>query len=183
MKDMILAKNLRFLREHRNLTQEDAAEKIGVKLRALQYQEAGNPPNRNNLQKYLDFYGCDKGWLLTGKGKPFYNNQEIDESGLHESEIVEYNTEDPFLKAISGLKEIFSSGDQTIITAIQSNIRAFQLTIRNNALIKKQASDIQALKDAYNQNQDEHEHLKKQYADLKTIVDQLDYKKKHVENL
>jgi len=77
MKDIVLADNLRYLRKEKGLTQQEAALKIGVKLRALQSHESGQPPNRNNLQKYLDFYGCNKIWLTDGVGERFPEKERV----------------------------------------------------------------------------------------------------------
>jgi len=63
------------------LTQDVAALKIGIKYRTYQTHEAGQIPNRNTLKKYIDFYGCDRNWLLTGEGEPYINKEIISAGG------------------------------------------------------------------------------------------------------
>ncbi len=53
---------------------------------------------------------------------------------------------DDFGKAVSGLKEIFDSGDPVLIPAIQANIHAFQISVRREAHIQEQTKEINDLK-------------------------------------
>jgi transcriptional regulator with XRE-family HTH domain len=82
-----VGKRLKRLREVKLFTQIEAARNIGISTRSLQYHENGELPNQNNLQKYIDFYGCDRDWLLTGKGEPFNKERRIlgaaDPDGLY----------------------------------------------------------------------------------------------------
>ena len=53
---------------------------------------------------------------------------------------------DDFGKTVSGLKEIFDSGDPVLIPAIQANIHAFQISVRREAHIQEQTKEINDLK-------------------------------------
>ncbi|MBW2052742.1 MAG: helix-turn-helix transcriptional regulator [Deltaproteobacteria bacterium] len=67
---------LKYLRERLKLNQTEAAINIeGISYGSLQRHEAGHWPNQNNLQKYIDFYGCDRNWLLTGEGEPYIKDR------------------------------------------------------------------------------------------------------------
>lgn len=79
VKDKDFGARLRSLRKRLGLTQTVVAQKVGISYKALQDHEGGGRPNRNNMKKYLDFYGCDEAWLLFGKGGPFQggNDKEL----------------------------------------------------------------------------------------------------------
>lgn len=70
-KDKKFGARLQLLREIFKLTQVIAAKKVNVGYKSLQNHEGGRWPSQKNLQRYVDFYGCDKDWLMTGQGKPF----------------------------------------------------------------------------------------------------------------
>lgn len=61
---------LRKLREARQLTQDQVAEKIGVRQGSYTQLETGKTktPRSSNLAKYARLYGVDPEWLMTGKG-------------------------------------------------------------------------------------------------------------------
>jgi len=71
MKDKMFGRRLFMLRNRLELTQDEAAKKIGVSYSAIQSNEAGQRPNSNNLHKYVSFYECSMSWLLTGEGQPY----------------------------------------------------------------------------------------------------------------
>lgn len=64
-----LNERIALLRTRAGLTLEEAAQAIGIKYTTYVKYEYGNRPNRKNLKKIIDFYGCDEAWLLTGEGK------------------------------------------------------------------------------------------------------------------
>jgi len=66
----MLPERLKWLREKRGLTQGEAAHGIGVSLRSLANHESGRSPGKSSIKLYIDFYGCDRNWLLTGEGEP-----------------------------------------------------------------------------------------------------------------
>jgi len=151
MKDRALGNRLKFLRNNMRLTQKEAAFKIGFKLRALQSHESGQWPNRNNMQKYIDFYQCDRVWLLTGDGEQFENDEFI-KKPVGEP-VVKYKIaaapDDPFARSVSGLREIFNSQDQVLISAIQANIQAFRLAVQREHQTQHQSIELHKLKEEY----------------------------------
>ena len=139
--DKDFGNRLQWLRENMHLKQTEAAEKTGIKVRSMQSHEVGQWPNRNNLQKYIDFYGCNKVWLLTGEGEPFPGE------GVREP-VAEYKAaDDPFARSVSGLRQIFESRDQALIAAIQINIQAFQLSVQKDLQMQRQSQEIKDLKE------------------------------------
>ena len=163
MKDIAFGNRLNLLRKKKQLIQVDAARLIGVSYKSLQDHEGGRWPNKNNLQKYIDFYRCDRNWLLTGLGEA-YINKDMDVAGAHQvaEHAADYaggHSSDPFADAVSGLKEIFDSRDPILIPALEANIRAFRISARREKQINDQATEIKALRS-------ECEGLKKRLAAL-----------------
>lgn len=160
MKDRAFGKRLKKLRETAGLIQPEVAQKTGLGYSTVQNNEAGQRPNQNNLQKYIDLYGCTKIYLLEGI-EPIYQNPDLPEDVSKEALYNkvemrdmhtaapggEYNADmDDFGKAASGLKEIFDSGDPVLIPAIQANIHAFQISVRREVHIQEQTNEINDLK-------------------------------------
>jgi len=73
----MISERLKWLREQKKLSHEAAAAKIGVSLRSLFNHEAGKKPGKGSLKLYIDFYGCDRNWLVTGEGDPFKKEEMI----------------------------------------------------------------------------------------------------------
>lgn len=163
MKDKEFGSRLKRLRKDAGLKQTKAAPMIGVAYSTLQNNEAGQKPNQNNLQKYIIFYGCCKDWLLTGIEPVYQKDDESTEAvGIsRDKKKVEYNADmDDFGKAVSGLKEIFDSGDPILIPVAQAGIHAFQISVRREAQNHEQAKEIN--------------HLKKECDDLKERLSSLE---------
>ncbi len=55
-------------------------------------------------------------------------------------DFKEFKEDETFGRAVSGLKAIFDSGETNLISAIQDNIYAFQLSIPGVCQTKQQAS-------------------------------------------
>lgn len=70
-KDLDLGNRIAWLRKDRGLEQKEAASAIGINYGTYQHYEYGNHPSRKLLSFILQFYGCDKSWLLTGEGVPY----------------------------------------------------------------------------------------------------------------
>lgn len=134
MKDKVFGKRLRSLRKQRKLMQTEAAPLIGVSYSSLQNHEAGRLPSRTTLAKYLNFYCCDRDWLVTGKGLPFLE----DRAGGHTAfgkpttvpgkaqKPIEAITQDPLIEAITLLKEIVDYQDERITSILLSGLRSVQ---------------------------------------------------------
>ena len=105
-------------------------------------------------------------WLMENRGEPFpgareeypevcgpevdtplYNKVEDLIDRVAEPVAVYAGGVDDFGKAAAGLKEIFDSRDPVLIPAIQSNIRAFQISVRREHRIQQQANKISALEE------------------------------------
>ena len=195
MHDKLFGNRLKQLRKISGLTQEDVARLLDIKIRTYQNHEAGQWPNRRTQEKYITFYGCHKGWFLTGDGVPykddiskndfkFNRNKLQDGEGLwgktHHREvegtrltITEFEpkdgqAQDPFLAAITDLREIFDSRDQVLIPAIQANIRAFQLSARREHQNARQARQIKALQDECDELKKRFDTLEKTYTETST---------------
>lgn len=68
------------------MTQKDVAFKTGIRLSATRSHESGQWPNRNNQDRYLNFYKCDKNWFLTGDGVPYDIEVDVhDQVGVGDS--------------------------------------------------------------------------------------------------
>src|SRR4030042_2363138 len=150
MIDKAFGNRLISLRKRLDLTQNKAAELIGVSYSSLQGHEGGRWPNRNNQEKYINFYSCDRNWFKTGLGEP-YINKDRSVAGAHQ--VAEHAADyagghgsDPFADAVSGLKEIFDSRDPILIPALEANIRAFRISARRENQINAQAPEIKALR-------------------------------------
>ncbi|WP_035711003.1 helix-turn-helix domain-containing protein [Salibacterium aidingense] len=61
----ILAKRIKYLREHNGLAQKHVAEKLGIKNNTLSGYEAGRrEPDASTLNKIAEFYGVSVDYLL-----------------------------------------------------------------------------------------------------------------------
>lgn len=161
-----LGERLRYLRERKNITQPQLADFINISYSSVQKHEADSGMNKSNFKKYLDFYECDRDWLLTGKGDPFPGQAEYaaaEPDGLWgktdtlKSGDVKYNVtvygdddqqahgSDPFLEDVSFLKEIYDYQDGDIIDAIRQNLKTFVRTVRREKLVDQQNKKINDL--------------------------------------
>ena len=137
-------------------------------------------PGNNTIKKYCEIYNCSRKYLLLGQidhipvetlffeenkpelqdGDGLYENildlkvkkfpliiKELErEEGRWEKVIGIHINED----VIVGLREIFDSNDPALISAIQANIRAFQIAIRRKDRNIQLAQQIKTLQDVCN---------------------------------
>ena len=62
---MIFNKRLKMLREENNLTQEKAAQELGIPLRSYNRLEAdGNKTHYDTMKKTADYYNVSVDWLM-----------------------------------------------------------------------------------------------------------------------
>lgn len=62
-----IAKRLRWLRQQKSVTQPEAAQSVGARLRTLQLWEAGSTlPESKTLRRIAAFYGTTTQWILHG---------------------------------------------------------------------------------------------------------------------
>jgi len=126
MSDISFGGRLKLLRKNAQLTQVDAARLIHISYKALQDHEGGRWPNKNNLEKYIEFYGCDQNWLLTGLGAR-YKSDTMEGGPLRTGEsVAEYiKVDTPGLgQAVEMLATILASGNQVFSQAVMLSLRA-----------------------------------------------------------
>jgi transcriptional regulator with XRE-family HTH domain len=175
MNDIAFGNRLKYLREARKLTQPKLAELVGMSYSAIQKHEAGSGVNKTTLNRYVIFYKCDRSWLLTGQGEPFMVEVLRDESlnivtdkgtpiyrhtqdfgvpceaisaeqaAARKADAARNAALDSFAESISGLREIYNSGDVLLIQAIEVNIRAFRQEAHREKIIREQALKINRL--------------------------------------
>lgn len=62
---MIFNERLKMLREENNLTQEKAAQELGIPLRSYNRLEAdGNKTHYDTMKKIADYYNVSVDWLM-----------------------------------------------------------------------------------------------------------------------
>lgn len=174
MKDKAFGNRLKYLRQKRGLVQTELAPLIGISYKAIQDHEGGRWPNQKNRQKYLDFYGCDEDWLLTGKGEPYNKgidegNRTADGEGLwgqtrhHDVDGKQIDvtlftppdsqsessppSPDPFAKGVGALRTIFDSHDPLLISTIRANLTTFEQAAIKHRQLHEQFIRIQKLED------------------------------------
>jgi transcriptional regulator with XRE-family HTH domain len=142
-------------------TQTEFAIDIGTTLRTYQhYESGGRRPNPDTLKIISDKYHKSIEWILSGKDKESYSQSLAEPPRFSVADIPlgyenHKNGIDPYIQAISDVKEIFDSGDPILIPAIQANLHAFK-----RALLRERQFE-QILK--------ENEELKVRLFNLETI--------------
>jgi transcriptional regulator with XRE-family HTH domain len=71
LKDKAFGDRLKKLRKDKGLNQFEVSAALKIGHSSVQRHEAGNWPSPNVLDKYILFYECDRGWLLSGRGDPY----------------------------------------------------------------------------------------------------------------
>jgi len=154
---MSIGQRIKMLRTLKGLSQQQLADSVGVSLSTIQKHESNGWPSRRTQERYLEFFGCDRTWFLTGEGDPYPEGQEKievrqQESGegerswmMREANQGLKNKTDTLTQAMAGLSEIFYSGDPILVSAIIANIRAFQVAARREQQIRQQADKIAGL--------------------------------------
>ncbi len=159
MKNKDFGNRLQYLRVQRKLTQPEASKQIGLSYSAIQGHEGGGFPNRNNLQKYIDFYRCDEVWLKTGQGEPYpdgpkqppiYKVETINHQvAAPESEYEKHGGWKPReIKVSIEIKKTIDilESDTVYATALVANINAFHQAIKTEHKLADQAAEIEILK-------------------------------------
>jgi len=166
MKDKEFGNRLKHLRNRLKLTQIDASNKIGISYKGIQLHEGGGWPNRNNLQKYIDFYKCNKAWLTTGEGEPFpkmgdgtepalYNKVKESISTFEAMTKNEINKSDLLKKTIDILES-----DSIYRAALASNINAFHYSIQTENKLSNMDARMSSLESQMADLIDENKKLK-----------------------
>lgn len=75
---MDMGKRLKAARKYAGLTQQQLADRIGIKQQSYQKAECGVTKMPENLRGIADVCGVEFNWLLTGDGLMVVNKSEID---------------------------------------------------------------------------------------------------------
>jgi len=151
-----VGKRLKIARDQAGLTQEQAAELLGISVRAVQDHESdAHRPGNNTINGYVKIYSCEKDWLLGIK-------KGIDYGLGRDEKLPEVRTTeekygvDLSVQAGILLSNILSSGDQVMTQAIMSNLRAFNQAVNTQRKDKNRITKLE----------EECEDLKKRVAAL-----------------
>lgn len=103
----LIGSRIKFLRELRNLSQEDFAKSLGIDISRghISRIEAGrNMPSAEFIKSVADIYNISADWILTGRGKGPEENQTHPEPYIsQEIDVVDFRG--IFLSNIDDLKE------------------------------------------------------------------------------
>jgi len=144
MDDFILGKNLKSLRQNKNITQPELAKRIGISLSSIQKHEAGSGISKRLLEKYVKFYGCDRNWLLTGIGEP-YIKKDREENNIPQlrKSVEEYKIGTPRLgQAVDMLATILESGNDALIHSLISHLAASKEAVNQMKNQNQQISNL-----------------------------------------
>ena len=171
-----LGKRLIEARKKKFLTQLQAADLVGINERSLQGHELNeHRPGNNTIVRYVRIYECNKEYLLTGKGKFSLNNNKKDGEIRGDKRVGEgfrsvrsitgeYSVS-PYGEASDGLRDIFNSGEQVLISAIQANIRAFQVAAHREHQNAQQSQKIKDLEEKCDEFKKRLEYLERKLED------------------
>ncbi len=176
-----------FIVKKDKLSNQKIADDLNIDVgRVNSYRTKRAYPKTDFIGKFCNKYKISHEWYAWGDGEPFAGAREeypevcgppinndvekaagyVGEKGtLPVSEGEEYIL-DPFGQASTGLREIFNSKDIILISAIQANIRAFQLSIRRERQIQQQANEIISLKKKCDILENENKDIKERLAAL-----------------
>ena len=142
-KDPESARRFQMLRDKLKLDQKPLAKKLGLGVSTVQNCEAGYSYSRRTLKRYVEVSGCNRTWLLTGEGEPFPGEQF---TGVSEAPQSYTTPSDPLVSAISILKQIYDSNDQTLIQVITLNLLVFQRFLKLHTEISRQSKELDILR-------------------------------------
>ena len=146
--------------------QREVAKEAGISISSYQQAEKGFIPGRAVLTALSEYFNKPKKYIEKGQVAPGPEAAApFRESKL---ELQDGQAQDPFLAAITDLREIFDSRDQVLIPAIQANIRAFQLSARREHQNTRQAHQIKALQDECDELKKRIDTLEKTCAETST---------------
>ena len=163
-----------------SISQKEFAKNIGVHVTTLQLYETGNIPKGDVLQRIHSMFGVSIDWLLTGEGEPYVNKERtvipadgrelLGEDLWKKTGNKDDQGQDPFLSAISDLREIFNSKNPNLIFTAQAGINTLQHSVLLERQNIQQSKEIKDLKD-------ECDALKKRLAKMEKQIKPRDPKK------
>ncbi len=154
---------LKILRKSWELTQKNMAARIEIAVSTYQYYERGERDIPSRVLHRITTFGVNPNWLLTGEGEIFCINEQeastpqtfTDEDedsyrGIWHRTYVQRLPDaikSLSLSAFERLSRIYSSGNQALIRAINSNLEAFSEALSEKEQIIELKSRITALED------------------------------------
>ncbi len=167
-----ISDRLRWLRNLHGIKSKAAlAAAADIKYGAYQRWEYGGHPNRKNINKLAQFYGCSRAWLETGEGVPYPDHpQERPESYSAEPSSplvikefsIQYDKEGiekiNIDEAIGKTYKILRSGTPYAV-ALYLNISLFSSALDTGAALKICQDEIKELKTQVNKLQEQVDRL------------------------
>jgi transcriptional regulator with XRE-family HTH domain len=160
-----------------SLSLKDFAQRIDPAKKSSYDWESGKAmPGASTLEKIHRVFGININWLLTGEGDPFLNQDNpanIKDPGMVNPLIAATSlpgsrhmpgATDPFMDAISGLREIYDSGNASLIQAIEINIRVIRQQAHREKILNDQTDQINSLENNC-------EKLTKEVESLKDLIE------------
>lgn len=140
------------------------AQEAGISITPYSQAENGIVPGDKVLYKLAKYYGVSVDYLRTGEGEPYRKGKGARDAGRPDPDVrkridssatgppsgpfdVPDSHADPFIEALTILKEIYDSEDPYYIPALRANLYAFRRAIRREHQISEQQEEISNLKD------------------------------------
>lgn len=103
---MSIAKNIKVLREHHNMSQNDLAKMLEVTDRAVSAWETGvKEPRIKNMRKIADLFDIPLPEIVSGDLEAYYKNKDSPAPAEAETEEVSLEETDRLLVALGLIKE------------------------------------------------------------------------------
>jgi len=167
---MTIGKRIKLIRG--SLSLKDFAQRIDPAKKSSYDWESGKAmPGASTLEKIHKVFGVNINWLLTGEGEPFLNKNSTNAKDFHKVDSLIMTVPSPeskhtatamdsFAESISGLREIYDSGDASLIQALEINIRIIRREAHRGKIINAQADQINNLEKKCKEVTQEMESLK-----------------------
>jgi transcriptional regulator with XRE-family HTH domain len=115
-----IGNRLKYLRDQKNLTQQEFADSLGITQSWLSELETGIKAPSDVLIVALEYrYMINRIWLLTGNGEMYQEKKGIDEIEVYSAEEKD---------TCKKLLRIIRTKQETTVMAIKQNIEAFLTT-------------------------------------------------------
>lgn len=103
---MSIAKNIKVLREHHNMSQNDLAKMLEVTDRAVSAWETGvKEPRIKNMRKIADLFDIPLPEIVSGDLEAYYKNKDSPASAEAETREISLEETDKLLVALGLIKE------------------------------------------------------------------------------
>jgi transcriptional regulator with XRE-family HTH domain len=144
----IFGDRIRTIRQHLKIAQNIFAEELKTSAGYISEIESGKTnPGIDLMEALKNVYHVNINWLLTGIGGMFETSHISEYEGVAE-QIGNYEPDiDQLLKAA---EDILRSDNETVKSALKSNIIAFHYTVKCDKEIKILKRDVDAMKKILN---------------------------------